>query len=82
MSWNHLEDTSPKAKKEYRCYLCGLKINIGEKHIKRTGTADFEFITQRMHIDCEKLTNDWDENDWENFDEAEFRQDLKNQNKS
>ena len=75
MSWKHLEDTTPKARKKYRCHLCGLSIDAGDKYIKRTG-VDGEFIMTRMHIKCEKLTDNWNENDWENFDEAEFRGEL------
>ena len=75
MSWQHLEDTTPKARRKYRCLLCGLPITKGQKHIKRVG-VDGEMYQMRMHIECEKLTEDWDEDNWLNFDEAEFRGEL------
>ena len=74
MSWTHLGDTIPKARKEYHCDLCGLKIVVGMLHIARRGAFEGCGVTQRMHIDCEQVTHNWTLNDWENSDESEFRE--------
>jgi len=73
MSYSHLEDTKPKARRPHRCGLCGRSIDKGESHIKRVGVDDGDFISFRMHIYCESLTKDWDYMDWECHDESEFR---------
>jgi hypothetical protein len=33
-----------------------------------------EGITQRMHTDCEEVTHNWREDDWESRDEHGFRE--------
>ena len=76
MSYTHFNDTTPKAAKDYFCELCDRKINKGEKHIARRGVFDNEVETLRMHIDCENLSQEWDDNQWENQDVFEFRKDL------
>ena len=67
MSWTHLEDTWPNARKRYRCYLCGKPIEIGQTYLRRKGTDCGMFVTARMHEECEKQTHDWDATDWETF---------------
>lgn len=73
--WTHIEDTTPKARKEYRCYLCGLTIPQGIKHVKRVGADSGEgLVTVRMHEQCEMVTRDWHWDDWECMqDEWAFR---------
>lgn len=73
MSWTHLRDSRPKARKEYRCDLCGLRIRKGARHVRRDGVFDREFVSSRMHAVCESHTRDWDLDDWECRDEADFR---------
>lgn len=65
VSWTHLEDKRPKARKPHRCYLCGLPIRVGTTHLARSGVGDGGFSTVRMHESCNALTADWDELDWE-----------------
>lgn len=75
MSWLHIEDKKPKARKKHYCYLCGKTIDIGIIHIARTGIHTGEgFGTFRMHLDCEPHTHDWDIGDWECHDVSEFRE--------
>lgn len=76
--WTHLEDTTPRARKPYQCYLCCGPIAIGEQHVKRAGIWEGEPISQRMHTACEKLTHKWDEGDWESFSPGDsgFREEL------
>lgn len=73
MSYTHLGDTRPKARKQYRCYLCHRPIDVGERHVYRKSTDDGEFVAARMHERCESLTHDWDIDEWESHDPAEFR---------
>jgi len=72
MCWKFLNDTTPKARKEHRCELCGLPISVGQEHVARRGVFEGEAVTQRMHTDCEAVTHGWREDDWENRDEHEF----------
>ncbi len=65
MSWTHLRDTAPKARKEYRCFLCSEPILIGKVHVYRAGIMDDNLTSIRMHMECESATADWDEMDWE-----------------
>lgn len=76
MSWTHIEDTTPKARHKYICLLCSRFIDKGEKHIKRFGFTEEGKESIRMHFDCEKLTWDWDEADWECGEPEEFRREL------
>ena len=77
MSWTHLSDTQPKARKEHVCELCALPIAVGQKHVARRGVSDGVVMTFRMHEDCERMTRDWHLDDWEcGFDAVEFRNDL------
>lgn len=73
MSYTHLEDTQPKARKRYVCELCRDPIEQGTVHIARRGIGEEGPETCRMHIDCEKLTHDWEEEDWMYRDTTEFK---------
>lgn len=74
MSWTHLSDTKPKARKRYNCELCGQPIEPGQQHVARRGVCDGDMVTARMHIYCESVTRveNWNSADWECYDEAEF----------
>jgi hypothetical protein len=69
----HLGDTFPKGRRKYYCYLCGLRIRKGARHVKRVGVYDGEFVVSRMHEVCEAATKGWEEFDWECHDDWEFR---------
>ncbi len=73
--WTFLNESQPVARKSHKCILCGEMITKGEKHIARRGiTYDDGPVTSRMHFACEKITQSWDEMDWETgWDQAEFR---------
>jgi hypothetical protein len=81
MSWQHLRDSRPTARKEHRCYLCELPIAIGEKHVQRVGVSFGQFDHFRMHEQCEAATQSWDQHDWECSSGcgAEFREYLSEQ---
>ena len=77
MSWTHFGDTKPKARKEHICELCALSIPKGMEHVARRGANDGYVDTFRMHIDCERVTRRWREDDWEcGIDHGEFRKEL------
>lgn len=41
-----------KARKKYRCCLCGEVINIGDTHDTRSGVNDGDMWKMRMHPEC------------------------------
>ena len=71
MSWRHLSDEHPVARKPHHCFLCGETIEVGEKHVRRTSVDGRELCSLRMHLECEKESQDWDETDWECFFEGD-----------
>jgi hypothetical protein len=64
MSWRHISDETPTARKPHECFLCGLPIAKGERHVKRRGSNDGVPITFRMHARCNEVAAAWDEDDW------------------
>lgn len=75
MSWHHLSDTLPRARKDYRCYLCELPIVKGQIHVFRSGITDDGPNSFRMHCECRDLSSEWLISDWESHDPAAFRED-------
>jgi hypothetical protein len=65
LSWYHIEDTTPRARKPHLCLLCGETILEGERHVARRGIDRDGPLTMRMHTECEALTKNWDAFDWE-----------------
>jgi hypothetical protein len=43
-----------RARKQYRCCLCGECINAGDIHDTRAGVADGTMWTMRMHPECQR----------------------------
>jgi hypothetical protein len=52
MSYRLLSETSPKARKQYRCVWCGERINVGERHAHERSIFDGEFQNHRFHHEC------------------------------
>lgn len=74
MSWTHLSDTTPRARKRYRCILCDGHIEHGQPHVARRGITDDGPRTFRMHILCESISKKWEWWEWEDLcDPLEFR---------
>lgn len=65
MSWTHVEDTTPKARKDYRCLICDEIIPIGEKHTKRMGFTEDGPDSFRMHLECDEMASSWSSDEWE-----------------
>lgn len=81
MSWTHLRDTHPRARRRHVCHLCELPIEAGEIHVLRVGRFEWKLASQRMHMACESLTQSWRREDWEaGLDAGEFRKMLARQN--
>jgi len=77
MSWRHLSEKRPTAKREHSCFCCGLMITVGEKYRKRAGADDDRLLTMRMHERCAAITDaEYEQDDWECHDVAEFRESL------
>lgn len=74
MSWRHISDSEPKARKPYLCELCQTTIQSGEVHLARRGISEGEAITARMHKTCAARTRHWTEDQWECHDPVEFRE--------
>lgn len=74
MSWSHVEDRTVKIRKVQICLLCNEKSQPGERMIKRFGFGDDGPGSFYMHPECEALTDDWDEIDWETCDGQMERQ--------
>lgn len=60
--------TYPKARKQYRCYLCHQPIPVGEVHERRSGIDDEGAFTCRGHDECWEATKGWTDEDWEYAD--------------
>lgn len=71
MSYRHLRDTRPTARKEYRCFLCGIPIAVGTKQPRQSGARDGGLDSFRMHELCESKAAKWSIDDWECFSEGE-----------
>jgi hypothetical protein len=61
-------DTTPKARKNYRCYMCGEQISIGTTHKKWAGVYEGDFHSDRAHLECIEAVKNWDVDEWEYFE--------------
>lgn len=66
-------DTTVKTRKPHECRLCGEKIGPGEVAICRSGFDGDGPWTIYLHPECEPLTKEWDQMDWESFSPGEFK---------
>lgn len=76
--WHCLEDKIRKARKVHRCCLCGRAIDKGASYVNLKGVSEDGFVAMKMHTECERLTRDWTDQEWEEpISESEFRAELK-----
>jgi len=69
MSWQYLSSKKGvAARKEHKCTMCGESILVGEKYDTRNGVDDGDFVTMRMHPECNEASIAWDEADWATFE--------------
>lgn len=78
MSWHCFGEKKMKARKSHQCILCCGQIPAGAEYVRREGVDDGEFITMKMHVECEALTRDWDYMDWETFSPGDLTPELIN----
>lgn len=65
MSWTHVEDKQRKARKRHQCFICAEPIEPNETYMIRFGYEDGEGpISTKMHLECERYTDKWDDMDW------------------
>lgn len=58
-----------KAKKNYQCELCGLKILAGTKYSIHTWVDSDKIHSMKKHIVCDSIALDnWRSSDWEDWD--------------
>lgn len=81
MSYTHLGDTKPKARKTHQCRVCGDLIERGEVYIARRGIGYDGPETVRFHTECEAYSaKHWDDCDWEILGPGEVtREEVLNQ---
>ena len=58
MTWLHLSDSTPVARKPHRCSWCGEPIHAGDRYACSTGLWEGELITNRMHPECDAAAQD------------------------
>lgn len=75
-NWRHFPDMYPKARRNYRCVLCGQIIAKGERYVSRIGVMDDDLAGVKMHFKCEARTREWDGLAWECYDSSEFLREM------
>ena len=74
--WRHLSDTTPKARKVHRCFLCCNDIESGEVYRKRIGVDQNGLLVMHCHKGCLDFADaTFELIDWECFSpgDSEFR---------
>jgi hypothetical protein len=75
MSWEHLTDTTPRARTRHCCSLCDRHINPGHRYVVKTFVADGKFVRYTVHESCAHWARDWSVDEWkevERGDPAQF----------
>lgn len=70
----------PVAAKQYKCSLCGLKIEKGEKYAYRAAKYDGYFFTEYLHFDCRAVISEYGsevDSEYNQDDIAEWWNDAK-----
>lgn len=65
MTWTHIKERRPIARKQHVCELCGREIFPGRRYVVRFGYGDGRPVRFMMHEHCEYQTRGWDLMDWE-----------------
>ena len=71
--------TTPKGRKDYKCFLCGEEIPKGEKHVRETGKYEGYFFDRRSHSACNRAVGSFLEAErWQDgFAECEVYEHLR-----
>lgn len=67
MSATVTSDKIVKTRNKHECRVCGEIAPAGENMVRRSGFDCDGPWTIHMHQECEKLTEDWDDGDWESI---------------
>ena len=68
-----MTDLTRTARKNHTCFLCGGDILTGVKYLARYWIdTSIGRIGICMHLACEAITKDWDEDSWTHHDPVEF----------
>lgn len=54
MAYDEISAKHVTGRKDYSCEWCATKIPKGEKHLARAYRFEGDFISGRMHLDCEE----------------------------
>lgn len=81
MSWRHLRDSRPIARKPHWCELCGGRIEPGTQYRVRVGADGGDFYHGRMHERCAVVADEnYGYDDWEMHDVGCFCELLAQEN--
>lgn len=72
MSWKHLKEATPKARKPHQCWLCDGDIPAGSTYVYRAGLDGRHMVTMHMHAECEAVTHNWEADEWETFSQGDL----------
>lgn len=75
-TWRHFSDRTVKTRKEHECLLCGQVIQPFTQAVRRRGSMDGKLQSFMMHMDCEEVASDWDEQDWIMNDPGSFAHEM------
>lgn len=67
MSNVYISDKEIKPRKNHHCYVCGERTPKGEPCHSYKGVGEDGFYTIYFHLECWRITRDWDSCDWECF---------------
>ncbi|MDR0905782.1 MAG: hypothetical protein LBN00_06375 [Oscillospiraceae bacterium] len=59
MSYELFRESFPTAKKEHKCELCGEAVQKGTRYRVRIGTFDGDFFTEKLHLECAGVLDDF-----------------------
>lgn len=65
MSYTHVNDSSPIARKRHVCMGCGESIAPGEKYLRRFGFGEYGPQTDTWHFECEQFAFGDGDSIWE-----------------
>jgi hypothetical protein len=54
VSYEEISESRPKARKEYLCGWCNESILVGEVHYYRAYRNHGDFMTERLHAECDR----------------------------
>lgn len=76
MAWRHFSDRTAKTRTDHECILCGQTIQSFTQAVRRRGSLDGKPTSFMMHVDCEEVSQEWDELDWITNDPCQFANEM------